>query len=161
MSTLKWVEEVVGGVESWPTCMILNMFVVQPNEHAMKKVAAFLYGNGVPVEMAVECYVACRGREHIQAINQAILSWYYTWNRETHKRHMSEYYNIRYKTQFLLNGKSLNQEEVWMPEVTVMEMGVKGKIDLLFPGWEWVLLNVIEYVRGTVGHDSFQDGKVS
>jgi hypothetical protein len=37
----------------------------------MNKVAVFLYGNGVPEEMSAECYVACRGREHIQAINQA------------------------------------------------------------------------------------------
>jgi hypothetical protein len=110
------------------------MFVVQPNEHAMNKVAAFLYGNGVPVEMAAECNVARRGREHIQAINQAIFSWYYTWSRETLKRYMSEYYNMRFKTHFLLNGKSLNQGIVWMPEVTVMEIGVKGAIDRLFPG---------------------------
>jgi hypothetical protein len=115
-------------------------------------------GNGVPVEMAAECYFACRGREQVQAINQAIFSWYYTWSRETHKRHMSEYYNMRYKTHFLLNGKSLNQEEKWLPEARVMEMGVKGKIDQLFPGWERFLLNTIVYVRGTVGPDAFQDG---
>jgi hypothetical protein len=76
--------------DSWPTYIILNVFVVKPNEHAMKKVAAFMYGNDVPVEMAAVCYVACRGREYIQTINQAIFSWYYTWNRETRKRHMSE-----------------------------------------------------------------------
>jgi hypothetical protein len=155
------VEEIVGGVESWPTYMILNMFVVQPNERSMKKVAAFMYRNGVPVEMAAECYVASRGREHIQAINQAIFSWYYTWSSEAHKRHMSEYYNMRNKTHFLLNGKSLNQEELWLPETTVMEIGVKGIIDRLFPGWERVLLNAIEYVRGTVGPDALQDGRVS
>jgi hypothetical protein len=92
-----------------------------------------MYGNGVPVEIAAECYVACRDLEYIQMINHAIFSWYYTWSREPHKRHMSEYYNMRYKTHFLLNGKALNQEEVWMPEVTTMEIGVKGKRDRLFP----------------------------
>jgi hypothetical protein len=134
---------------------MMNMFVCQSTEHAMKKVAAFMYGNGVPVEIAAECYVACRGREYIQAINQAIFIWYYTWRRETHKRHMSEYFNMRNKTHFLVNGKSLTQEEFWMPETTVMEIGVKGIMDRLFPGWERVLLNAIEYVRGTVGHDAF------
>jgi hypothetical protein len=161
MSTLKRVEEILGEVESLPTYMILNMFLGQPTERAMKKVAAFLYCNGVPVEMASECYVACRGREHIQAINQAIFSWYYTWSRETHNRHMSEYYNMRNKTHFLLNGRSLNEEEKWLPETKVIEIGVKGSTDRLFPGWERVLLNAIEYVRGTVGHDSFQEGGVS
>jgi hypothetical protein len=73
---------------------------------------------------------------------------------------MSEYYNTRNKTHFLLNGRSLNQEEKWLPEVTVMDMGVKGSIDRHFPGWERVLLNAIEYVRGTVGHDSLQDERV-
>jgi hypothetical protein len=42
-----------------------------------------------------------------------------------------------------------------------MEMGVKGKIDRLFPGWERFLLNAIEYVGGTVSPDAFQDGRVS
>jgi hypothetical protein len=161
MSTLKRVEEIVGGVKSWPTYMILDMFVCSPTEQAMKKVAAFMYGNGVPVEMAAECYVACRGREHIQAINQAIFSWYYTWSRDTHKRHMSQYYNTRNKTHFILNGRSLNQEEKWLPEVTMMDMGVKGSIDRLFPGCERVLLNAIEYVRVTIGHDSFQEKRLS
>jgi hypothetical protein len=41
-----------------------------------------------------------------------------------------------------------------------MDIGVKGSIDRLFLGWERVLLNAIEYVHGTVGHDSFQDERV-
>jgi hypothetical protein len=68
---------------------------------------------------------------------------------------------MRNKTHFLLNGRSLNQEEKWLPEVTVMDIGVKGSVDRLFPRWERVLLNVIGYVNGTVGHDSFQDETVS
>jgi hypothetical protein len=68
---------------------------------------------------------------------------------------------MRNKTHFLLNGKSLNQEELWLPGTRVMEIGAKGIIDRLFPGWESVLLNAIEYVRGTVGHESFQDEGMS
>jgi hypothetical protein len=53
----------------------------------------------------------------------------------------------------MLNGKALNQEEVWMPEVTVMEIGVERKIDRLFPGWERVLICAMEYVRAMVSED--------
>jgi hypothetical protein len=112
-----------------------------------------MYGNGVLVNEATECYASCIGRQYIHQINQALYSWYYTWSRETHKRHMAEYYNMRYKTHFLLNGKTLHQEEVWMPEVTVMDIGVEGKIDRLFPGWERALTCAIEYVRGMVSED--------
>jgi hypothetical protein len=44
MRTLKRVEEIVGRVESWPTYIILNMFVCSPTEQAMKKWQHFCTG---------------------------------------------------------------------------------------------------------------------
>jgi len=39
------------------------MFVVEPNANSVKKVAAFMYGNDVPIEKATDCYIACIGLE--------------------------------------------------------------------------------------------------
>jgi hypothetical protein len=63
---------------------------------------------------------------------------------------MREYYNMHYKTHFLLNGKALKQEEAWKPELTSMEIGVEVKIlvDRLFTGCVRVLICTIEYVGG-------------
>jgi hypothetical protein len=60
MDPLSAVEDILGDVESWPTC-ILDIFVVKPNRLSVQNVAAFMYGNGVPVEKAVDCFVACIG----------------------------------------------------------------------------------------------------
>jgi hypothetical protein len=105
------VEETVGGVESWPTYVILDMFVSEPNPRVMKKVAGFMYGNGVPVETAAECYIACRGQQYSQEINGALFSWYDTWDRYRRNRHNVDYWNMRLKRLLWLNGKELAQDE--------------------------------------------------
>jgi len=49
MDLLSSVEDISGDVETWPTYIIYNMFVVEPNTISVKKIAAFMYSNGVPV----------------------------------------------------------------------------------------------------------------
>jgi hypothetical protein len=49
------MEELVKPVESWPMYIIMHVFVGEPCAHMMKKVAAFMYGNEVPVETAAMC----------------------------------------------------------------------------------------------------------
>ena len=39
--------------------VISRTFVVEPNTNSVKNVAAFMYGNGVPVEKAVDCFIVC------------------------------------------------------------------------------------------------------
>ena len=55
MDPLKTVEDILGDVESWPT-YIIYMFLVEPNTISIKKVAAFMYGNAVPVTNAINCF---------------------------------------------------------------------------------------------------------
>jgi len=59
MVLLRAVENILDDLEPWPTYVIYNMLVVVPNEISVKKVAAFMYGNGVPVERAIDCFNAC------------------------------------------------------------------------------------------------------
>ena len=61
MDPLKAVEDFLGDVESWPTYVIYNIFVEKPNTSSVKKVATFMYGNGVTIERAVQCFNACNG----------------------------------------------------------------------------------------------------
>jgi len=58
MDHLKAVEDMLGDVETWPSYVIYNMFIVEPNTISVKKIAAFMYGNGVPVEKAIACFNA-------------------------------------------------------------------------------------------------------
>jgi len=52
MDPLTAVEDLLGEVESWTTYAIYNMFVEEPSPTSVKKIAAFMYGNGVPFEIA-------------------------------------------------------------------------------------------------------------
>ena len=57
MDPLSAVEDILGDVESWPTCLILDIFVVKPNTISVQNVAAFMYGNGVLVGKAVDYFI--------------------------------------------------------------------------------------------------------
>jgi len=50
MDPLRAVEDIVGDVDSWPTYIICDLFVTEPNTISVKHVADFMYGNGVPIE---------------------------------------------------------------------------------------------------------------
>ena len=56
MNPLSAVENFLGNLESCPTCIMLDIYVVKPNTISVLKVAAFMYGNGVPVEKVVDCF---------------------------------------------------------------------------------------------------------
>jgi hypothetical protein len=56
MDTLRKVEDILGDVECWSTYLIYDIFVVEPNRNNVKNVAAFIDGNGIPIEKAVHFY---------------------------------------------------------------------------------------------------------
>jgi hypothetical protein len=76
MDPLRLVEERIGAVESWPTCIILHVFVNEPNACTLKNVAVFMYGNEVPVEHAVKCFNACNGLKRSYLVEK-MQEWYY------------------------------------------------------------------------------------
>ena len=60
MDPLSAVENILGDVESWPSS-IIDLFITKPCTVSVINVAAFMYGNNVPVEKVVDCFVACVG----------------------------------------------------------------------------------------------------
>ena len=59
MDPLSAVEDILGHVEFWPSSVIVDLFFTTPCTSSIINVAAFMYGNNVPVEKAVDCFVAC------------------------------------------------------------------------------------------------------
>lgn len=123
---LQCVEEIIGRVESWPTYILMHMFYEEPGVRVMKNVAAFLYGNGVPVEKAADCYAACRGQRYVHTILNGVSSWYKTWDRYPCDKHVAQYYSMRSKHVVWLNGRNRDVEELALPEVIMAEIGVEG-----------------------------------
>ena len=84
MAPLSAVEDLLGKVECWPTYVIYNMFVEEPNPITVKKVAAFMYGNDVSIEIAVQCFIVCNGL-HTSFILQTMNDWYSVRDKNPYK----------------------------------------------------------------------------
>ena len=56
---LESVEQIIGLIEGWPFA-ILQLFLDNPDETSIISVSAFFYGNGVPVDLALQLHEACR-----------------------------------------------------------------------------------------------------
>ena len=119
MVPLRSDEDILGDVETWPLYVINNMFVVEPNTISVKKIAAFMYDNGVPMERAIDCFNACMGFISYY-VSCAMKDWYSIWDKNPHMTHKAEYYSMSLKRWIWINGKALNQHEAVCSEITVM-----------------------------------------
>jgi hypothetical protein len=102
MDSLSVMEDHLGDVEIRPTCIMLHMFVEKPSVHNVKNVAAFMYSNDVPVDIAVLCFNACNGAKH-NFVRERINEWYYVLNRYPYKSHKAEYCSICLKSMVWVN----------------------------------------------------------
>jgi len=140
MDPLKVVEDILGNVESWPTYIIYNMFVVEPNTISVKKVAAFMYGNAVTVINAINCFNVCMGLDSYY-VSCAMRDWYCIWDNNPYKPHKAEYYSMSSKRWLWINGEALDQHEAVWPEITVMQFGTEST------GCQQIIKTTIEHIR--------------
>ena len=124
MNPLKAVEDILGNVETWPSYVLFNIFVEIPCPQSIKKVAAFMCGNGVPRNIAVDCFIAFSGK-NLSLITQTMTKWYLIWDYTSsdcypyaRRASKAEYYSIFYKKWLKINGQPV------IPEITVMQFGI-------------------------------------
>jgi len=102
MDLLSAVENILDDMENWPTCIILDIFVTKRNTISVLNFPAFMYGNCVPVEKAVDCFVACI-RIDCYYVSCAVKDWYSIWNSNPYKTHFPKYYSTTWKRWMWLN----------------------------------------------------------
>ena len=61
MDPLSAIEEIIGHVDTWPTYIIHDMFIEEPNVKSVKTVATFICGNTISCGLAIDCFNACNG----------------------------------------------------------------------------------------------------
>jgi len=115
MDPLSTVENILGSIETWPSAVIVDLFITKPCTMSVQNVAAFMYGNCIPVEKAVDCFIACVGIESYY-VSCAVKDWYTTWDNIPHKTHFAKYYSMAYKRWMWLNGKFAAQNEAVYPD---------------------------------------------
>jgi len=76
MFPLALVEEQLGSIESWPSRVIMDMFDCEPTVLVSRRVAEFLYANGVNESDAVKLYRS--SNQVFKTIAEThIYSWYF------------------------------------------------------------------------------------
>ena len=109
----------LGPLEEWPT-YILHLFIdhlTPTRTSGLKKVIAFLYGNGVPLKMPYTFYIACIAEDQTW-------EWHCDWSSSPSKRHIAEYYVMFTKRVYYINGWQFDQREPVVLEETEMLFGI-------------------------------------
>ena len=114
MDPLNAVENILGGVETWPSSIIIDLFVTKPCTISVK-CCRFMNGNNVPVEKVVDCFVACVGIDSYY-VSCAAKDWYSTWNNLSYKTHFERYFSVTFKRWIWIYGKYASQHEAVWPK---------------------------------------------
>jgi len=125
MEPLRAIEDISGDVESWPVYLIYDIFVLEPNTNSVKNVAAFMYGNGVPIEIAVDCFIACIVLDSYY-VSCAMKNLYCIWDKNPHTAHKARYYSMTLKRWMWINGNASYLQEALWPEVGVIQFGTEN-----------------------------------
>jgi hypothetical protein len=108
------VEEQLGSVESWPTSVIMDMFHEELKVSVSRRVAAFMYGNGVSVSDAANLYKACQAAWR-NVSETHMYGWYMQWDMCVLSNIF--YYNTKKSVMWLRRDERLE------PEVKVRNSG--------------------------------------
>jgi hypothetical protein len=142
----QFVESVIGGFEAWPTWIIRLLFVEDPTRSNVRKMAAFFYGNGLPVHIAVHFYILCNGKHPI-TITHHMYAAFFNWMMSDRTTHLELYYNVRLGRLLWINGWRLdNREPVFEDRGPAIPLGTEGT----------GLDDLITYKIGAMIHEPFQ-----
>jgi len=71
----------------------------------------FFYGNGIPVEIAVQLFQACNDEETFD-LAQHFFYYYVIWENQEDATHLGIYYNMYVKKYVYTNGSRRKQLEI-------------------------------------------------
>jgi len=143
---LSAVEDILGHVEFWPPSDIIDLFFTTPCTSSIINVAAFMYGNNVPVEKAVDCFVGCIGINSYY-MSYALKDLYTTWDNFPSKTHFAQYFSLSFKRTIWMNGKFAAQNEAVWPKDNIMDAIVKFGTENA--GCPLHIINTIRYIRSS------------
>ena len=84
MDPLRAFEDILENVDTWPTYIISDLFVTDPNTISVKHVAAFMYRKSYSL---FYCIIVL----NIYYVSCAMRDWYSTWDNAAHE---ARYYSM-------------------------------------------------------------------
>ena len=104
------VEHHLGPLDTWPTHILMYLFNMVPISPRVKRVAAFFYGNNVPLNIAVAFFHASNSASSI-FVGEEMCFWYHIWQSALEGSRLCYYYNVKMKLILYINGKDKPQFE--------------------------------------------------
>jgi len=130
MYLLLFIEILVGDFGLWPSDVLSGLFLDLPSERTVRKVASFLYGNGVPLTNAEKLYALCNPFwNHYASTDMKVQ--YYLWHAGVDSTHHTKYYNTRYRQMYWIHGGNCTRDEPVTPKqgTDIDELGWQGTSD--------------------------------
>ena len=124
VNVLLFLETFLGNISSWPIDILRDLFVYTPISDTVRRVSAFMYGNGIPFSVASYFFSLCHGLEGA-CTTVRMFSFYRRWSYVKDALHQEQYYNTKFKKLYWLNGSNCSQHEPVIPEVTAIPTGYK------------------------------------
>jgi len=99
MSLLQFVERHLGLIYFWPKNILKHLFIDPPTYLSTMALITYFYGNGIPVEIAVQLFQACNNEVTLRSDSALLLllcymaisgRWHSSWyilqheNKQTH-----------------------------------------------------------------------------
>jgi len=111
MSPLRRVEDLIGTVYSWPRLVLKFLFCEPANHLSTLCIINFLYGNGVPFEMAVRLFRACNENATDELVGH--FTYYYeVYQNSKDADHLGIYYDLKVEKHLYINGSRRQQHEI-------------------------------------------------
>jgi hypothetical protein len=106
MALLGFLEEKLGTVAAWPTHVLRLLFVEAGTSLTLMSVAAFFYGNSIPLNAALSFYRICN--DNVPDVVGIVMTDYYDgWDATTYAPWVVIYYDMVRKKHRFINGPVL------------------------------------------------------
>jgi len=121
MSNLGFLERTLGSLHSWPQDILRYLFIVTPSSYTTLELAAFFFGNRIPLITALDFLHECCDLP--PEIPDLFRSKYDSWERRPGQIHMYEYYDIRIGPVVELSGSDYHEQYVVIERVVPLSIG--------------------------------------
>jgi hypothetical protein len=115
MLLLTFLRLCIGEFDTWPSNIFHLLVCTRPTAATIREVAAFFYGNGLPLCYASFFYLTCNEQASFLT-TQIMFTIYSLWYSDKTTCHHARYYNVKHKTFMWINGSDHPQMEPVSPE---------------------------------------------
>jgi hypothetical protein len=115
MFLLPFIEERLGAVALWPTYVLHLLFIDGPTLLCITALAAFFYGNGIPINAAMSLYLTCHGYNDVSFVIQVFQHCYDEWKESPDRPVTFIYFNTEERLYRFVNGPVLEMLEEFAP----------------------------------------------